>query len=165
MVCVPCQRLTEHNLTLNNQMPLLQGILMALICQQKNILKKRPAAKVYPYPCKLTITFPDEFSNYRCSKPLLPTLIQNVIFKKVSNMMSYPSLVMGKQWPLEGTNFSLGLTLGFGRKSLSNLSHIPTKAWDKWCFMVIFIQSSVPWLPSKLDDYVLLHFGPHLKKS
>lgn len=40
---------------------------------------------------------------------------------------------MEKKWPLEGTNFSSGLTLDFGRKSLPNLSLIRTKAWDKWC--------------------------------
>lgn len=60
-----------HNLTLNNQMPLLQGIFNSsnLTAEKKSILRNRPTAKVYSYLFKLTITLLDEFSNYRCLKP------------------------------------------------------------------------------------------------
>lgn len=51
-----------------------------------------------------------------------------IFLRIIIKIKLYQSFIMGKQWPSEGTNFSLGLTLDFIRKSLPQLSPIPTKA-------------------------------------
>lgn len=72
-----------HNLTLNNQMPVLQGIFNVsnLSLKKKKYWRKGQQEGMYSHPCKPTIIFPDEFLSYRCSKSALHTPLQNIIFK------------------------------------------------------------------------------------
>lgn len=119
-----------QNLTLNNQMPVLQGIFNGPnLPVEKNILKKRPAAKVCIHthanrPSYFLMNFRViDVQNWLCIPPFRIQFL-----RIITEMKSYLRLIMGKQWPLEGTNFSLGLTLDFGRKFLPNLSPIPTRA-------------------------------------